>query len=482
MKPSLLIDNRDVAAADCAVFARFNPVTGSVASEAASASAGDARKAVDSAETAFAAWAETGPTARRTVLEKAANVMEARAEDFVAAGMSETGGTRAWALYNVRMGAMTLREAAAQSTQITGDILQSDRPGTISMSVRQPAGVVLGMAPWNSPVILGVRAIATPIACGNTTVLKSSEFCPMTHWLIGDVLRQAGLPPGVCNVVSTAPEAAPAAVEALIRHPAVRRVNFTGSTRTGKIIARLCAEELKPALLELGGKAPLLVLEDADLNQAVAAAAFGAFMNSGQICMSTERIVVVDSVADAFVTKLAEKVRIIRAGDPNLGKTILGSVADLRALPRLESLIIDAVSKGAVLHQAAAPEGALVSAAILDGVTPEMSIYEEESFGPLTAIVRVPDEAAAIKAANDTAYGLTAAVFTRDVARGLKVAKRLDTGMCHINGPTVFAEAHAPFGGVKASGYGRFGGKAGIDAFTELRWITLSTEPVQYPF
>jgi acyl-CoA reductase-like NAD-dependent aldehyde dehydrogenase len=342
--------------------------------------------------------------------------------------------------------------------------------------------VVLGIAPWNAPVILGARAIATPLACGNTVVLKSSEFCPMTHWLIGDVLRQAGLPPGVCNVVSTAPEGAPAAVEALIRHPAVRRVNFTGSTRTGKVIAKICAEELKPVLLELGGKAPFLVLDDADLDQAVAAAAFGAFMNSGQICMSTERIVVVESVADAFVAKLAQKAATIRAGDPAAAGTILGALADPKAAARLETLIDDAVAKGAILHQAAKPEGALVSAAILDRVTPRMAIYDEESFGPVTTIVRAADENDAIRVANDTLYGLTSAVFTRDMARGLKVAKRLDTGMCHINGPTVHDEAQMPFGGVKASGHGRFGGKAGIDAFTELRWITMNTEPVQYPF
>jgi acyl-CoA reductase-like NAD-dependent aldehyde dehydrogenase len=258
-------------------------------------------------------------------------------------------------------------------------------------------------------------------------------------------------------------------------------VNFTGSTKVGRIIAALCAEQLKPVLLELGGKAPLLVLDDADLDEAVAAAAFGAYMNSGQICMSTERIIVDETIADAFVAKFAAKVATLRAGDPREGKAPLGSVVDPSAARCIAGLIEDAIGKGAVLHQAADPDGTLLSAAVLDRVTPDMAIYADESFGPVTAIIRVSNEEEAIRVANDSDYGLTSAVFTRDTARGLRVAQRIDAGMCHINGPTVHDEAQMPFGGTKASGYGRFGGKAGIAEFTELRWITIDTQPGHYP-
>ena len=211
---------------------------------------------------------------------------------------AETGSTAIWAGFNCMLAAGMVREAAAMTTQITGEVIPSDMPGSLALGYRQPVGVVLGIAPWNAPVILGVRAIAMPLACGNTVVLKASEMCPGTHRLIGEVLQEAGLPPGVVNVVTNAPKDAGEVVDALIAHPAVRRINFTGSSRVGKIIAKRCAEYLKPVLLELGGKSPLIVLDDADLDEAVNAAAFGAFANQGQICMSTERIVVDEKIAD----------------------------------------------------------------------------------------------------------------------------------------------------------------------------------------
>ena len=478
---SLLINNRDVAARGDAIFERRSPVTGEIATRAAAASTDDADAAADAAAIALPAWAALGPNARRALLLKAAEALEARAPDFVAAMAGETGATAGWAGFNVYLAASMLREAAALTTQVTGQVIPSDRPGCVAMSVRRPAGVVLGIAPWNAPVILGVRAIATPLACGNTVVLKASEMCPRTHRLIGDALSDAGFPDGVCNVVTNAPADAAAVVAALVKHKAVRRVNFTGSTKVGRIIARLCAEELKPVLLELGGKAPLIVLDDADLDEAVAAAGFGAFRTSGQICMSTARIVLVDAIADAFAEKFVANVRSLPAGDPREAKAPLGSVVDPSAAKCINDLVADAVSKGAVLHQAADPKGTLLSAAVLDRVTPAMRIYAEESFGPVTTIVRVADEEEAIRVANDTEYGLTSAVFTRDTARGLRVAERIEAGMCHINGPTVHDEAQMPFGGTKASGYGRFGGQAGIAEFTELRWITIDTQPGHYP-
>jgi benzaldehyde dehydrogenase (NAD) len=479
---SMLINGEACAAKSGATFSRRNPLDGSVATTAPAASADDALAAVEAAAAAFPAWAATGPGERRRLLAKAADAIEARAADFTAAMAAETGSSPIWAGFNVHLAADMLREAAALATQVGGELVPSDVPGSLSLAVRQPAGVVLGIAPWNAPVILGVRAVATPLVCGNTVVLKGSELCPATHGLIVQALQEAGLPKGVVNFVTNAPADAAAVVEAIVAHPALRRVNFTGSTRVGRLIAMTCAQHLKPALLELGGKAPALVLDDADLDAAVNGIAFGAFANSGQICMSTERIIVDDTIADDFVARLVAKARSLPLGDPRKGPCVLGSVVDSATVDRCNALIDDALAKGAKLVCGEKATSTLIPATLIDHVTPAMRIYHEETFGPVKAIVRVAGEEAAIVCANEGEYGLSAAVFTRDTARGWRVAQRIESGMCHVNGPTVHDEAQMPFGGVKGSGYGRFGGRAGIEAFTELRWISLQTAPRHYPF
>jgi acyl-CoA reductase-like NAD-dependent aldehyde dehydrogenase/ABC-type branched-subunit amino acid transport system ATPase component len=478
----LMINNADVKAAGNATFDRLNPLTGDIAARAAASSAEDAARAADAAAAAFPAWSEMAPAARRALLNKAADLIEAAGGKFAPVMAAETGSTAMWAGFNCMLAAGMVREAAAMTTQIAGEIIPSNVPGSLAMGYRQPVGVVAGIAPWNAPVILGVRAIAMPLACGNTVVLKASEMCPGTHRLIGTLFREAGFPPGVVNVVTNAPKDAGPVVEALIAHPAVRRVNFTGSSRVGKIIARKCAEHLKPVLLELGGKSPLVVLDDADLDEAVNAAAFGAFANQGQICMSTERIVVDEKVADEFVARLAAKAKSLSVGDPREGKAVLGSVVDRVAAERVTQLVLDAVANGARLVAAGPIDGTLIGAHVLDHVTPAMRIYEEESFGPVTTVVRANGVDDAVRIANDTPYGLSSAVFGRDVTRAFAVARRLETGICHINGPTVHDEAQMPFGGVKDSGYGRFGGKAAVNEFTELRWITIQSGHRHYPF
>lgn len=477
----LLIDGKTVPAAKGRTFDRLNPLNDSVASRAAAADVSDAIAAADAAAKAFPAWSALGPNARRALLLKAADALAARAPDFIARMAAEIGATAGWAGFNVHLASGMLREAASMTTQIGGEVIPSDKPGCIAMATRQAVGVVLGIAPWNAPVILGTRALAMPLACGNTVVLKASELCPGTHRLIAEALIDAGLPPGVVNVVTNAPADAAKVVEALIAHPAVRRVNFTGSTKVGRIIAEMAARYLKPVLLELGGKAPMLVLEDADLDEAVKAAAFGAFMNQGQICMSTERLVVDERIADDFVKKFAAKAATLVAGDPHKGNTPLGAVVSREAVKRVQDLIKDATAKGAKMVAGGRAEGAIMDATVLDHVTPEMEIYSEESFGPVVCVVRAKGEEAAIQIANDTEYGLSAAVFSRDIARALGVAKRIQSGICHVNGSTVHDEAQMPFGGVKASGYGRFGGKAGIEEFTDLRWITVETQPGHFP-
>lgn len=462
-------------------FQRLNPLTSEVASEADAMTVAEALSVADKANGALAQWAATGPNARRAYLNAAAAALEARTDDFVDAMMSEIGATMAWARFNVGLAVSMTREAGAMTTQISGEVIPSDKPGCVALALREPAGVCLGIAPWNAPVILGVRAIAVPLACGNPVILKASEICPRTHKLIVDAFQEAGFPEGVVNVVTNAPQDAGEVVGALIDHPSVRRINFTGSTAVGRIIARRAAEQLKPCLLELGGKAPLVVLEDADLDEAVKAAAFGAYMNQGQICMSTERIIVVDAVADEFVKRFTAKAASLATGDPREGKAPLGAVVDMKTVRHVNTLIDDAVSKGAALRAGGAADKVLMPATVLDGVTSAMSIYSDESFGPVVGIIRARDEADAIRLANDSQYGLSASVFTRDTARGLKVARQIRSGICHVNGPTVHDEAQMPFGGTGASGYGRFGGKAGINEFTELRWITIETQPGHYP-
>ncbi len=462
-------------------FDRRNPVTGATATTSIAMSPDQARGAVEAAEAALPIWSALGPNARRALLAKAADALEAKASAFVEAMMGEIGATEGWARFNLMLAASMIREAASLTTQINGEIIPSDKPGCLAMAVREPVGVILGIAPWNAPIILGVRAVATPLACGNTVVLKASETCPRTHGLIVEAFEEAGLPSGALSIVTNAPQDAAEVVAALIDHPAIRRINFTGSTAVGKIIAKRAAEHLKPVLLELGGKAPLIVLEDADLDEAVKAAAFGAFMNQGQICMSTERIIVVEAVADAFVEKFRAKVATLAVGDPREGKAPLGAVVDLKTVTHVQDLVADAVASGAVQVNGGEANGVLMPATVVDRVTPAMRLFREESFGPVVGVIRARDEEHAIALANDTEYGLSASVFTRDIARGLKVARRIQSGICHVNGPTVHDEAQMPFGGVKASGYGRFGGKAGIDAFTELRWITVETQPGHYP-
>jgi vanillin dehydrogenase len=478
----LLIGDHDTGAASAATFVRLNPITGETATRASAADVPDAIAAADAAAAAFPAWSALGPNERRKKLLRAADLLEARTPDFIKVMMDEIGATAGWAGFNAYLAAQMLREAASMTTQVSGEVIPSDIPGSLAMAIRQPVGVVLGIAPWNAPVILGVRAIAMPLACGNTVVLKASEICPATHRLIGTVLREAGLDRGVVNVLTHDAASASAIVEALIAHPAVRRVNFTGSTRVGRILAVTAAKHLKPILLELGGKAPLIVLDDADLDAAVNAAAFGAFMNQGQICMSTERIIVDEKIADTFAQKFVAKVKTLPCGDPRKGEVVFGAVMGLPTVDRVNSLVKDAVARGAKVLLTGEVDGTLMPPVIVDHVTPEMQIFRDESFGPSVSITRFKNVDEAIKLANDTEYGLSAAVFGRDLARAIEVAKRIDSGMCHVNGPTVHDEAQMPFGGVKASGYGRFGGKAAVDQFTELRWITIQTTPRHYPF
>lgn len=481
MNISMLINGEYVPAKKGGTFKRTDPMTGAPATVAPAAGIDDVELAVAAASKAFLEWSKASPASRRTVLLKAADALEKNAENIVELMVKETGATKTWAGFNCTLAAGMIREAASLTTQISGEIIPANKPGTLSMAQRKPLGVCVGIAPWNAPVILGTRAVATAIACGNTAILKASELCPAVQLAIGQAFHDAGVPAGVINVITNAPEDAADVVGALIDDFRVRHVNFTGSTHVGRIIGQRAAKNLKPALLELGGKAPLVILDDADIEAAVNGAAFGAFMNQGQICMSTERIIVLESIADEFVDALVKKARVLPAGNPR-EKVVLGSLINREAAEKMDMLISDARSKGGDIKVGGNRDGTVVEATLIDHVTSDMRIYSEESFGPVKSIIRVKDDDEAVEVANDTEYGLSAAVYGSDINRALSVADRIDSGICHINGPTVADEAQMPFGGVKDSGYGRFGGKAGIDSFTSVRWLTIEDPHQHFPF
>ena len=480
-RQQLLIGGKWSDAASGRGYEQTFPYTGEAVGSAAAAGREDARAAVDGAQAAFGEWSRSAPAQRRLILLKAADLLLARGEDVARVMTEETGGVFGWGMFNVELAAGMLREAAAQAYGLVGEVIPSDVPGKLAMGVRAPAGVVVAIAPWNAPVILATRAVATPLAYANTVVLKASEICPRTHAAVVGVLLEAGLPDGVINLITNDPADAGDVVDELIVHPATRRINFTGSTKVGRIIAEKAGRHLKRVLLELGGKAPMLVLADGDLDSAAAAASFGAFFHQGQICMSTERIVVDRSVADSLAEKLAERASGLPVGDPREPTTAIGPLINQAAVERVSALVRDAVSKGAKALTGGEPNGSCYPPTVLSGVTPDMRLYGEESFGPVVTVIPVdgPDEA--VRVANDTEYGLSAAVFSENVPAALELAQRIESGICHINDTTVHDEPQMPFGGVKASGWGRFGGRAALEEFTEPRWITIQERKHQYP-
>ncbi|MDD9709021.1 aldehyde dehydrogenase family protein [Seohaeicola sp. SP36] len=436
--------------------------------------------AANAAAAAFWDWSQRSAEDRAAHLHRMADALDGSRAQLVNLAAKEVGAASGWTQFNIDLALRILRQAAGLPALLADREMPPAEDGSLSILRRQAVGVVLGIAPWNAPITLAVRAIATPLACGNTVVLKGSEHCPQTHRAVVEILNGSGLPAGVANVVTALPDQSEAVVNHLIAHPAVRRVNFTGSTRVGRQVAVTAAHHLKRCVLELSGKAALIVLEDADLDAAVEAAAHGAFFNQGQICMSTERIILLDDIADRFVAKLVARTQTLRAADPQREAASLGTLIHAAAAERVAALLRDAQDKGAELLIGGRVEGAVMQPAVIDHVASNMAIYHEESFGPVASILRVRDEEEALSIANDTEYGLASAIFSRDRDRALALAARLETGICHINGSTVYDDAAMPFGGMKASGYGRFGGETALDEFTELRWIALHPDGARH--
>lgn len=473
----LIINGKDVTTST--TFPVVSPASHKQIWAASSASLSDVSSAIESAQAAFPGWAKTKPSARRDILLKAADIFQSRAKELGEYMMEETGAEYGFSGgFNVPLSVEMLRDIAGRISSIAGTIPTCSQDGTAALVVKEPYGVVLGIAPWNAPYILGTRAILYALAAGNTAILKGSELSPRCFYAIGSVLNEAGLPPGVLNVIYHRPEDAAQITTALIEHPAVKKVNFTGSTAVGRIIAQTAGKNLKPVLMELGGKASAIVLDDADLKKAATQCALGAFLHSGQICMATERILVHKDIKAQFIEAFKGAAEGIFGGDKPAPVLIASA-----GVEKNKRLIGEAVKSGAkVVHgdhekNESHPETKEISKTrlrpiIVDGVTKEMEIYHTESFGPSVSVIEIADEDEAIAIANDTDYGLSGAVFTENLARGIRVARQIESGAIHINAMTVHDETNLPHGGAKMSGWGRFNGNWGLEEFLRLKTIT----------
>jgi acyl-CoA reductase-like NAD-dependent aldehyde dehydrogenase len=351
------------------------------------------------------------------------------------------------------------------------------------MGVRRPVGVVGAIAPWNAALILSARSIASPLALGNAVVLKPSELSPYVGGLLwAEIFTEAGLPAGVLNVVTHAPGEAGPIADALVEDPRVRVINFTGSTETGRRLAEAAGRNLKRVVLELGGLNPLIVLADADLDYAVNATAFGAFLHQGQICMSARRIIVERPIAEEFTRRLAEKTAGLKTGDPKEQDTIIGPLINESALQAVKDRVEEAVAKGAKVLAGGNAQGACFEATLLADVPEDSDFAQHETFGPVAAIEVVDSAEEAVERANATTYGLSSGILTSDTDKGVALARRIEAGIVHVNDQPVGDEPQMPFGGVKQSGWGRFGGTAAIHEFTELHWITVQSGTHPFPF
>ena len=471
------------AAAEGTTFDDFNPYTGGVYAKVAGGKAADARRAVDAAAAAFPSWAATPPQARRAYFLKAADILERRTEEIAVILMEETGATFGMAMFQCSLTPGMLREAAAQVHMVTGQIIPANLPGAFFMALRQPVGVVVGIAPWNAPLILSLRAVAFPMAYGNTTVLKPSSEAPISGGLVyAEIFEEAGLPAGVLNVLTNAPGFAGEVGDVLVTDPRVRRISFTGSSEVGREVAKKAGENLKRVALELGGSDPLLVLKDGDVDYAVNAATFGRFFHQGQICMSVKRIIVEKPVAAEFIEKFVGKVSGLKVGDPKEPDTIIGPLINQTQLDLLRAQVDEATARGAKVLCGGKFEGLSYWPTVLTDVKEDMRVCQEEVFGPVVPVIVVEDEEEALRVANNSPFGLSSGIITGDFVKGLSIAERLETGMVHINDSSVHDEPQVPFGGVKDSGWGRHGGLAALEEFTELRWVTMQRTPRQYPF
>jgi len=437
------------------------------------------RGAIDAAHAAKDFWGRTLAAERELILQRAADTLEHARQEVVDLLIDEAGSTFGKAQFEVSFTVNMLRAVSGEARWVQGNVMPADIPGMVSIAIRRPLGVVAGIAPFNFPLILATKKVCLALAAGNTFVLKPSEETSLVGLKIAEIFQKAGLPAGVLNVV---PGDGPTVGPVLFEDPRVRLVSFTGSTAVGKMIAVECAKHGKKVILELGGKSPLIVLRDADLDYAVSTACFGIFIHQGQICMAGSRIIVEAPIYEAFLDRFVAKAKTLKVGDPRDPHTVIGPLIRSSQCELIDGKIRESVMAGARVLTGGTHEGNFYHPTVVADVKPGMAAFRDELFGPVAAVIKADDAGHALKLANDTAYGLSSAVLTNDLQLAMKFAMELEAGMVHINGPTVHDEATVPFGGVKDSGNGREGGRWSMDELTETKWITIQLGRRPYPF
>ncbi len=456
-----------------------NPATGEVFAHVAQASPRDVEDALAAADDARYGWQKMLANEREALLHRTAEIIADQAGPIRDLLIEETGSVYMKAPWEVSYAVECLRVAAGCIRQPHGDTFPASAAGQVGMTIRQPLGVIAGIAPFNSPFLLAMKKVAFALAAGNTFILKPSDLAPLSGLKIAQVFDAAGLPPGVLNVI---PGPAAMVGDKLVADPRVRMITFTGSSRVGRHLAAEAGRHMKRITLEMGGKNPLVVLKDADLDYAVDAAAFGIFFHQGQVCMASSRIIVEAPLYDAFLEKFVAKARTIKVGDPRDPTTVIGPLIRPSQCGFISGQIEDAISKGARVCCGGTYRGSFFDATVLGGVTAGMSVYGEESFGPVTSVLRADDYEHALHLANDTRAGLSSAVVTNDLQKAFDFALRSESGMVHINDTTISDEPHIDFGGVKESGFGREGGMASIAEMTEVKWVTFQMGKRTFPF
>jgi vanillin dehydrogenase len=456
-----------------------NPATGDVFARVAQAGRQDVEDALAAAHAARGAWAALLVNQREALLLRTAEVIARHAAEIRDLIIEETGSVMMKAPWEVGYAVECLRSAAACTRQPHGATFPPSAKGQVGMTIRQPLGVIVGIAPFNSPFLLSIKKVAFALAAGNTFVLKPSDLAPLTGLKLAEMFHEAGLPPGVLNVIP-----GPAALlgDILTSDPRVKMITFTGSSKVGRHLAAEAGRHLKRVTPEMGGKNPLVVLGDADLDYAVDAAAFGIFFHQGQVCMASSRVIVEAPLYETFLERFVAKARTIKVGEPRDPDTVIGPLIRPAQCDFITRQIRDAVAKGATVCCGGTHRGPYFAATVLSGVTDRMAIYGEESFGPVTSVIRADDYEHALFLANDTSAGLSSAVITNDLQKAMDFALRSESGMVHINDATLSDEPHIDFGGVKESGFGREGGMASIAEMSEVKWITMQLGKREFPF
>ena len=435
--------------------------------------------AIDAAHAAKSAWGNSPAALREKILHRAADELEAATNEIVDLLIGEGGSTFGKAHFEIPFAANMLRSIAGEARRVQGDVFPSDVSGLLSLALRRPLGVVAGISPFNFPVVLALKKVAFALATGNTFVLKPSEETSLVGLKLAEIFEKAGLPPGVLNVV---PGDGPTLARVLFDDPRVKLISFTGSTAVGRHIAVECAKKGKRVILEMGGKSPLIVLKDADVDYAVDTACFGIFIHQGQICMAGSRIIVEAPIYETFLQRFAAKAKTLQVGDPRDPHTVIGPLIRSSQCQMIDRKIKEAVATGARVLTGGTYEGNFYQPTVVADVTPNMDAFRDELFGPVAAVSRADNADHALALANNSSYGLSSAVLTNDLQLAMRFALELEAGMVHLNGPTVHDEPTVPFGGVKDSGSGREGGRWSVEEMTEVKWVTIQMGRRQYPF